>query len=123
MNVILRFAVTFLSVMDGMSEVSSLHDDLSSRNRGRSQAPHLSTVPDQDENMSTISSVSQYDRRNHRGPGGSDAPSGGYMGARGRARSVDYLDDVAHGYHDNYSPSRDERGARRGRGGYMLNFL
>nr|XP_023657652.1 lipolysis-stimulated lipoprotein receptor-like isoform X1 [Paramormyrops kingsleyae] len=104
-------------LMDRMSEVSSLHDDLGSRNRGRSQAPHLSTVPDQDENMSTISSVSQYARRNHRGPGGSDAPSGGYMGARGRARSVDYLDDVAHSYHDNYSPPRDERGARRGRGG------
>ncbi|KAJ8384439.1 hypothetical protein AAFF_G00204600 [Aldrovandia affinis] len=101
--------------MDVMSEVSSLHDGLDPRSRGRAQPPPLATVFDQDENMSTISSVSQQGRHDaypRRGDG--------YMPARGRARSMDNLDDIGRGYRsdrDNYPPDRREGGARGGRRG------
>ncbi|XP_036394851.1 lipolysis-stimulated lipoprotein receptor isoform X2 [Megalops cyprinoides] len=104
--------------LEAMSEVSSLHDDLDPRTRGRSQPPPLPTVFDQDENMSTISSVSQHARRDgypRRGGGG--GPSAGYPPARGRARSMDNLDDIGRGYRDDYSPQRREGGARGGRRG------
>lgn len=88
-----------------MSEISSLHDGGDPRNRGRARPPQLNTVYDDDENMSTISSVSQNMRRvEPRGGGG----SGPY---RGRARSMENLDDVDRHYRDRDYPPR---GGRRG---------
>lgn len=92
-----------------MSEVSSLHDGPDSRNRGRSRPPQLTTVYDDvDENMSTISSVSQHARRDEprRGPN-----------YQGRARSMEHLDDIGHNYRDrdDYPPARRDVGPRGGR--------
>lgn len=94
-----------------MSEVSSLHDGPDSRNRGRPRPPQLATVYDDvDENMSTISSVSQHVRR--------DEPrrDGNF---RGRARSVENLDDIGRNYRDrdDYPPARRDAGPRGGRRG------
>lgn len=91
--------------MDSLSEISSLHDGGDPRNRGRSRPPQLTTVYD-DENMSTISSVSQNIRRDEpRRPGG---PGGN----RGRARSMENLDDIGRRYgdRDDYPPR--DRGRR-----------
>ncbi|XP_021416427.2 lipolysis-stimulated lipoprotein receptor isoform X1 [Oncorhynchus mykiss] len=122
----------------GMSEVSSLHDDPRGRGGGRSQAPPLATVYDQDEAMSTISSVSAHGQRgrdDYPRRGGGPSP---HMGAQGRARSMDNLDDIARrdryprdprDPHDDYPPqrrdggggARDRRGSDDGfssRGGY-----
>ncbi|XP_068612664.1 lipolysis-stimulated lipoprotein receptor [Brachionichthys hirsutus] len=99
--------------LDAMSEVTSLHDGFDPRGRGaRSHPPPLATLYDQDEAMSTISSVSQQGRRD-------DYPrrGGGYMGERGRARSMDNLDDIGRRYdRDRYTPNRrpDEPRGRRG---------
>ncbi|CAL8288659.1 unnamed protein product [Merluccius merluccius] len=100
--------------MEGMSEVSSLHDGLDPRDRGgRSQPPPLATLYDQDEAMSTISSVSQHA---HRRGGGGRGGGGGYMETRGRARSMDNLDDLDRRYpRDNY-PRHHDDGPRRRRG-------
>ncbi|XP_064804569.1 lipolysis-stimulated lipoprotein receptor-like isoform X2 [Oncorhynchus masou masou] len=79
----------------GMSEVSSLHNDSRGRGGGRSQAPPLATLYDQDEAMSTISSVSAHGQRgrdDYPRRGGGPSP---HMGAQGRARSMDNLDDIA----------------------------
>ncbi|XP_026137968.1 lipolysis-stimulated lipoprotein receptor isoform X2 [Carassius auratus] len=93
------------SRLDGMSEVSSLHDGPDSRNRGRARPPQLTTVYDDvDENMSTISSVSQHVRR--------DEPRRG-VESRGRALSVENLDDIGRNYRD-YPPARRDGGARGG---------
>ncbi|KAI5625537.1 lipolysis-stimulated lipoprotein receptor isoform X1 [Silurus asotus] len=89
---------------DGMSEISSLHDGGDPRNRGRSRPPQLNTVFD-DENMSTISSVSQNMRRDEPRRGGGGGPS------RGRARSMDNLDDIVRNDRDRDYHSR---GGRRG---------
>lgn len=92
-----------------MSEVSSLHDGPDSRNRGRARPPQLTTVYDDvDENMSTISSVSQHVRR--------DEPRRG-ADSRGRAHSMENLDDIGHNYRDrdDYPPARRDGGARGGR--------
>lgn len=90
--------------LDGMSEITSLHDGGDPRNRGRSRPPQLNTVYD-DENMSTISSVSQNMRRDEPRRGGGDGPS------RGRARSMENLDDIGRHYRDrDHAP----RGGRRG---------
>ncbi|XP_056329465.1 lipolysis-stimulated lipoprotein receptor isoform X2 [Danio aesculapii] len=100
-----------IAPVDGMSEVSSLHDGLDSRNRGRARPPQLTTVYDDvDENMSTISSVSQHMRR--------DEPRRG-ADSRGRARSMENLDDIGHGYRDrdDYPPARRDGGPRGGRRG------
>uniref|UniRef100_A0A673KAT2 Lipolysis-stimulated lipoprotein receptor-like n=1 Tax=Sinocyclocheilus rhinocerous TaxID=307959 RepID=A0A673KAT2_9TELE len=99
------------SRLDGMSEVSSLHDGPDSRNRGRARPPQLTTVYDDvDGNMSTISSVSQHIRRDEprRGPDN-----------RGRARSMENLDDISRNYgdRDDYPPARRDGGARGGRRG------
>lgn len=83
---------------DGMSEISSLHDSGDPHARGRSRPPQLNTVYD-DENMSTISSVSQNMRRDEPRRGGGGAP-------RGRARSMDNLDDIGHHYRDREYPPR-----------------
>uniref|UniRef100_A0A8C8G4V2 Ig-like domain-containing protein n=1 Tax=Oncorhynchus tshawytscha TaxID=74940 RepID=A0A8C8G4V2_ONCTS len=122
----------------GMSEVSSLHDDPRGRGGGRSQAPLLATVYDQDEAMSTISSVSAHGQRgrdDYQRRGGGPSP---HMGAQGRARSMDNLDDIARrdryprdprDPRDDYPPQRRDGGGgardRRGsdddfssRGGY-----
>lgn len=95
-----------------MSEVSSLHDSLEPRNRGgRSQPPPLATVYDQDEAMSTISSVSQQGR--HYNP----RREVGYMGERARARSMDNLDDIGRRYgRDNFLPQRSQDDYRSRRG-------
>lgn len=85
-----------------MSEISSLHDGGDPRNRGRSRPPQLNTVYD-DENMSTISSVSQSMHRDDPRRGGPNRP--------GRARSMDNLDDIGRNYRDRDYPPR---GARRG---------
>lgn len=96
--------------LENMSEVTSLHDSSDPRGRGgRSQPPHLATVYDRDEAMSTISSVSQQGR--HR----DDYPrrGGGYMGDRARARSMDNLDDIGRRYdRDNYRRQDEPRGRR-----------
>ncbi|XP_051718614.1 lipolysis-stimulated lipoprotein receptor isoform X5 [Ctenopharyngodon idella] len=97
--------------VDGMSEVSSLHDGPDSRNRGRARPPQLTTVYDDvDENMSTISSVSQHVRRDEHRRGADN---------RGRARSMEHLDDVGRNYRDrdDYPPTRRDGGARGGRRG------
>ncbi|XP_067306487.1 lipolysis-stimulated lipoprotein receptor isoform X4 [Pseudorasbora parva] len=94
--------------VDGMSEVSSLHDGLDSRNRGRARPPQLTTVYDDvDENMSTISSVSQHIRRDENRRGAD---------SRGRARSMEHLDDIGRNYRDrdDYPPTRRDGGGRRG---------
>ncbi|KAJ8287578.1 hypothetical protein COCON_G00002370 [Conger conger] len=98
--------------MDVMSEVSSLHDGLDPRGRGRSQAPALPTLLDQEDNMSTISSVSQQGRRD-------DYPRRGYGAPPGRARSMDNLDDIGREYRrrDDYPPPRSEDRPRAGRRG------
>ncbi|KAM9309770.1 lipolysis-stimulated lipoprotein receptor isoform 2-T2 [Pholidichthys leucotaenia] len=99
--------------LDNMSEVSSLHDSLDPRGRGgRSQPPPLATVYDQDEAMSTISSVSQQGRRRDDYP----RRGGANMGDRARARSMDNLDDIGRRYRDDYPPHRrpDEPRGRRG---------
>lgn len=99
--------------LDNMTEVSSLHESRDSRGRGgRSQLPPLATVYDQDEAMSTISSVSQQGRYRD------DYPQhrGGNMGDRVRARSMDNLDDIGRRrQRDDYPPNRrpdDPRGQR-----------
>ncbi|XP_061737884.1 lipolysis-stimulated lipoprotein receptor-like isoform X2 [Nerophis ophidion] len=108
---------------DNVSEVTSLHDVADPRARvGRSQPPPLSTLYDEDEAMSTISSVSQHI---HRRDG---APRRGYMGDRVRAHSMESLDEIGRRYgRDDYPPHRrpDEPRGRRGsddelssRGGY-----
>lgn len=104
----------------GMSVVSSLHDGLDPRSRGggRSQAPPLATVYDQDEAMSTISSVSQHGYRRDDYPHRSGGASENYTDNRGRARSMDNLDNIGRRYPrepHNYTPSREE-GARANRG-------
>uniref|UniRef100_A0A3Q3LU08 Lipolysis stimulated lipoprotein receptor n=1 Tax=Mastacembelus armatus TaxID=205130 RepID=A0A3Q3LU08_9TELE len=100
--------------MDNMSEVSSLHDSLEPRGRGgRSQPPPLATLYDQDEAMSTISSVSQQGHRRDNYP----RHGGGNMGDRVRARSMDNLDDIGRRYgRDDHPPHRrpDEPRGRRG---------
>ncbi|XP_016334724.1 lipolysis-stimulated lipoprotein receptor-like isoform X1 [Sinocyclocheilus anshuiensis] len=99
------------SRLDGMSEVSSLHDGPDSRNRGRARPPQLTTVYDDvDGNMSTISSVSQHIRR--------DEPRWG-PDSRGRARSMENLDDISRNFgdRDDYPPARRDGGARGGRRG------
>ncbi|XP_060800229.1 lipolysis-stimulated lipoprotein receptor isoform X2 [Neoarius graeffei] len=90
---------------DGLSEISSLHDGGDPRNRGRARPPQLNTVFDEDENMSTISSVSQNMRR--------DEPRRGLGGGpnRGRAHSMDNLDDIGRYYRGRDPPPR---GGRRG---------
>lgn len=95
-----------------MSEVTSLHDGIEPRSRGgRSQPPPLATVYDQDEAMSTISSVSQQGRRYN------PRRDGGYMGERARARSMDNLDDIGRRYgHDHYPPPRSQGDYRSRRG-------
>ncbi|XP_056126720.1 lipolysis-stimulated lipoprotein receptor isoform X2 [Rhinichthys klamathensis goyatoka] len=97
--------------VDGMSEVSSLHDGPDSRNRGRARPPQLTTVYDDvDENMSTISSVSQHIRRDEHRQGADN---------RGRARSMEHLDDIGRNYRDrdDYPPTRRDGGARGDRRG------
>uniref|UniRef100_A0A3Q3DDZ0 Lipolysis stimulated lipoprotein receptor n=1 Tax=Hippocampus comes TaxID=109280 RepID=A0A3Q3DDZ0_HIPCM len=111
--------------VDNVSEVTSLHDNADPRSRGgRPQPPALSTVYDDDEGMSTISSVSQHV---HRRP--NEPARRGYMGDRARARSMENLDDIGRRYgRDDYPPHRrpDEHRGRRsddewsssGRAGY-----
>ncbi|XP_028437431.1 lipolysis-stimulated lipoprotein receptor isoform X2 [Perca flavescens] len=100
--------------LDNMTEVSSLHDSVEARGRGgRSQPPHLPTVHDRDEAMSTISSVSQQGHRRDDYP----RHGGGNMENRVRARSMDNLDDIGRRYgRDDYPPQRfpDEPRGRRG---------
>lgn len=105
------FFFFFHPSVDNMSEVTSLHDGLEPRNRGgRPQPPRLATVYDQDEAMSTISSVSQQGRHYNR-------REGGYMGERVRARSMDNLDDIGRHYgRDNYPPNRTQGDYRSRRG-------
>ncbi|KAG5271946.1 hypothetical protein AALO_G00185980 [Alosa alosa] len=98
--------------LDGMSEVSSLHDASEPRSRGHSRPPQLHThYDDVDERMSTISSVSQhYNPRRH-----NDSPMN--HGARGRAHSMDNLDVIyPHSRADDYPQSYKAaaRGGRRG---------
>lgn len=98
--------------LDGMSEVSSLHDSSQPRSHGHSRPPQLNTLYDDvDEAMSTISSVSQqYRPRRH-----NDSPMN--HGARGRARSMDNLDMIyQHSRGDDHPPNyRDTaRSGRRG---------
>uniref|UniRef100_A0A3Q2XXB8 Lipolysis stimulated lipoprotein receptor n=1 Tax=Hippocampus comes TaxID=109280 RepID=A0A3Q2XXB8_HIPCM len=99
--------------VDNVSEVTSLHDNADPRSRGgRPQPPALSTVYDDDEGMSTISSVSQHV---HRRP--NEPARRGYMGDRARARSMENLDDIGRRYgRDDYPPHRrpDEHRGRRG---------
>uniref|UniRef100_A0A3Q3BN63 Lipolysis stimulated lipoprotein receptor n=1 Tax=Kryptolebias marmoratus TaxID=37003 RepID=A0A3Q3BN63_KRYMA len=99
--------------LDNMSEVSSLHDSVEPRGRGgRSHVTPMATVYDQDEAMSTISSVSQQGQRRddyaRRG--------GGHMESRVRARSMDNLDDIGRRHRDDYPLHRrpDEPRGRRG---------
>lgn len=90
-----------------MSEVTSLHDGLEPRSRGgRSQPPPLATVYDQDEAMSTISSVSQQGRHyNPRQEGG-----------RARARSMDNLDDIGRRHYNDHPLHRNQDDYRSRRG-------
>ncbi|XP_039662872.1 lipolysis-stimulated lipoprotein receptor isoform X2 [Perca fluviatilis] len=95
--------------LDNMTEVSSLHDSVEARGRGgRSQPPHLPTVYDRDEAMSTISSVSQQGHRRDDYP----RHGGGNMENRVRARSMDNLDDIGRRYPPQRFP--DEPRGRRG---------
>ncbi|XP_077577902.1 lipolysis-stimulated lipoprotein receptor isoform X2 [Stigmatopora nigra] len=99
--------------MESASQVTSLHDTGEPRPRGaRPQPPPLSTVYDDDEGMSTISSVSQHVRRYP-----DDTPRRGYApGDRTRARSMENLDDIGRRYaRDDYPRRRhDEPRGRRG---------
>ncbi|XP_067366962.1 lipolysis-stimulated lipoprotein receptor isoform X2 [Channa argus] len=99
--------------LDNMTEVSSLHDSDPRGRVGRSQQPPLATLYDQDEAMSTISSVSQQGQRRDDYP----RRGGGHPGDRMRARSMDNLDDIGRRYgRDDYPPHRhpDEPRGRRG---------
>ncbi|KAF7670449.1 hypothetical protein LDENG_00074440 [Lucifuga dentata] len=104
--------------LDNMTEVSSLHDGPDLRGRGgRSQPPPLATVYDQDEAMSTISSVSQHAHRRDDYPRHSRGASGGYMADRARARSMDNLDDIGCRYgRDDFTPQRRDNAPRGRRG-------
>lgn len=93
-----------------MSTVTSLHDG--GEPRGRGGRPPLATVYDQDEAMSTISSVSQQGQRRDDYP----RRGGGYMGNRARARSMDNLDDIGRQYRNDYPPPRGPDGPRGRRG-------
>ncbi|XP_077453883.1 lipolysis-stimulated lipoprotein receptor isoform X2 [Stigmatopora argus] len=100
--------------LESVSQVTSLHDTGDPRGRGaRPQPPPLSTVYDDDEGMSTISSVSQHVRRRPDEP-----PRRGYAaGDRTRARSMENLDDIGRRYarDDDYPRRRhDEPRGRRG---------
>ena len=98
-----------------MSEVSSLHDGLDPRRGGgRSQPPPLATVYDQDEAMSTISSVSQHVQRRDDYPQRGGRTSADHMGGRGRARSMENLDDITRRYPQD--SREDTRGYRRDEG-------
>ncbi|KAG7270374.1 hypothetical protein CRUP_003928, partial [Coryphaenoides rupestris] len=84
--------------------------------RKRTTPPPLRTVYDEDEAMSTISSVSQHAHRRGGGgggggQGGGGRGGGGYMEARGRARSMDNLDDIDRRY-----PRHHDDGPRGRRG-------
>uniref|UniRef100_A0A4W4DTN6 Ig-like domain-containing protein n=1 Tax=Electrophorus electricus TaxID=8005 RepID=A0A4W4DTN6_ELEEL len=92
--------------LESVSEISSLHDPADVRNRVRARPPQLNTVYD-DENMSTISSVSQHRYRDDPRRGGGP---GGY---RSRTRSMEDLEDVGRRYRDDECSARD-RGPRRG---------
>ncbi|MED6261364.1 hypothetical protein ATANTOWER_004103 [Ataeniobius toweri] len=98
------------SRLDNMSTVTSLHDSVEPRGRGGRHP--LATVYDQDEAMSTISSVSQQGQRRDDYP----RHGGGPNGDRVRARSMDNLDDIGRRYRHEYPPHRgpDEPRGRRG---------
>ncbi|XP_012684170.2 lipolysis-stimulated lipoprotein receptor isoform X2 [Clupea harengus] len=98
--------------LDGMSEVTSLHEMSEPRSHGHSRPPQLPTLyDDPDDRMSTISSVSQHQRpRRH-----NDSPMN--HGARGRARSMDNLDVIYQHSNDDDYPQNYKSGARGGRRG------
>ena len=99
-------------LVDGMSEVTSLHEMSEPRSHGHSRPPQLPTLyDDPDDRMSTISSVSQHQRpRRH-----NDSPMN--HGARGRARSMDNLDVIYQHSNDDDYPQNYKSGARGGRRG------
>ncbi|KAL2085051.1 hypothetical protein ACEWY4_020569 [Coilia grayii] len=105
--------------LDGMSEVSSLHDMSELRSHGpSSRPPQLPTLyDDPDDRMSAISSVSQHSRPKH----GSDHPAN--HGYRGRAHSMDNLDAIYSSDDDYARNYRDGvRGGRRGSDDYSRRY-
>lgn len=104
-----RDATTKYNQLDGISEVSSLHDKFENRSYGYSRPPQFELYDERDELMSTISSVSQHQNRDRdiRGPVS--------YGARGRAHSMDYLDAEYQWSEDRHRRNRDEpKNYRRG---------
>ncbi|XP_063055812.1 lipolysis-stimulated lipoprotein receptor isoform X2 [Engraulis encrasicolus] len=107
--------------MDGMSEVSSLHDQPDPRSQGHSRPPQLNTIyDDPDDRMSAISSVSQHSRP--RPPRYRDNSPAAH-GYRGRARSMDNLDAI-YSSDDGYARDYREgnRGGRRGSDDYSRRY-
>ncbi|XP_012737403.1 lipolysis-stimulated lipoprotein receptor isoform X1 [Fundulus heteroclitus] len=98
------------SRLDNMSTVSSLHD--SAEPRGRGGRPPMPTLYDQDEAMSTISSVSQQGRHRDDYPRRGGGPVGGHV----RSRSMDNLDDIGRRDRPDYPPHRGPDGPRQRRG-------
>ncbi|KAG5855963.1 hypothetical protein ANANG_G00002590 [Anguilla anguilla] len=103
--------------MDVMSEVSSLHDGLDPRSRGRAQPRSAHRLYDHDDNMSTISSVSQQGRRDNYDRRGGAAASRAPPAAAPAPWTTSTTSAAVTAIRDDYPPQRREGGARGGRRG------
>ncbi|XP_041091456.1 lipolysis-stimulated lipoprotein receptor-like isoform X4 [Polyodon spathula] len=105
--------------LTAMSEVSSLHEPADPRanmrdGMGRVRNQALMPIVDADENMSVVSSVSRHADPRYRDDASSRGGRGrgDYIPSRGRARSMDDLDDLDRGYRDDHYRGGADRGGR-----------
>ncbi|MGH0181707.1 UNVERIFIED_CONTAM: hypothetical protein FKN15_007484 [Acipenser sinensis] len=106
------------SSVTGMSEVSSLHEPADPRanmrdGMGRVRNQAMMPIMDVDENMSVVSSVSRHADPRYRDDASSRGGRGrDYIPSRGRARSMDNLDDLDRSYRDDHYRGGPDRGGR-----------
>lgn len=104
--------------LTGMSEVSSLHEPADPRanmrdGMGRVRNQAMMPIADVDENMSVVSSVSRHADPRYRDDASSRGGRGrDYIPSRGRARSMDDLDDLDRSYRDDHYRGGPDRGGR-----------
>ncbi|XP_058866671.1 lipolysis-stimulated lipoprotein receptor-like isoform X1 [Acipenser ruthenus] len=104
--------------LTGMSEVSSLHEPADPRanmrdGMGRVRNQAMMPIMDVDENMSVVSSVSRHADPRYRDDASSRGGRGrDYIPSRGRARSMDDLDDLDRSYRDDHYRGGPDRGGR-----------
>ncbi|MGH0132028.1 UNVERIFIED_CONTAM: hypothetical protein FKN15_026060 [Acipenser sinensis] len=104
--------------LTGMSEVSSLHEPADPRanmrdGMGRVRNQAMMPIMDVDENMSVVSSVSRHADPRYRDDASSHGGRGrDYIPSRGRARSMDNLDDLDRSYRDDHYRGGPDRGGR-----------